>query len=73
MAWATKPESFGLDPPTGSEEERCEEAHISLAAVDAVPQALMYDTDREKSPMSSQQMRSSLYGSKSETYWERTL
>ena len=72
MAWATKPESFGLDPPTGSEEERCEEAHISLAAVDAVPQALMYDTDREKSPMSSQPTWSSFYGSNSKTHWTRT-
>ena len=25
MVWATNPESFGLAPPTGSEEERCEE------------------------------------------------
>ena len=45
MVWATNPESFGLAPPTGSEEE---EAHIRKAAVDAVPQALTYDTGTEK-------------------------
>ena len=48
MVWATNPESFGLAPPTGSEEERCQEAHIGKAAVGAVPQALTYDTETEK-------------------------
>ena len=39
MVWATSPESFGLAPPTGSEEEKCEEGGSYWFAVVAVLQA----------------------------------
>ena len=51
MVCATNPESFGLAPPTGSEDKKYDVRRPIfkyLAAVDAVPQAPTYDTDTEK-------------------------
>ena len=49
--WATNPEIFGLAPPTGSEEERCEEggSYIGIRLqLTQCPRLVMYDTDTEK-------------------------